>query len=113
MLVLSEGETRWELAALGKACLLVREKPAYHSDSVQLPKSGLTLAVSLSSALKIQRSTTRLCKDQTSRAKVDNHCFMLGQYTSYFNQKKKKSSLTQRCNNENTENDGIFQTPSK
>lgn len=76
MLVLSEGETRWELAALGKACrslkatVLVREKPTYHSDSVQLPKSGLTLAVSLSSALKIQRSTTYLCKDQTNRAKV-------------------------------------------
>lgn len=40
---------------------------------------------------------------------------MLGQYTSYFNQKKKKKerSLTQRCNSENTENDGVFQTPSK
>lgn len=67
MLVLSEGETRWELAALGKACLLVREKPAYHSDSVQLPKSGLTLAVSLSSALKIQRSTTRLWPDKEGK----------------------------------------------
>lgn len=76
MLVLSEGETGRELAAPGKAgrslkaTVLVREKPAYHSDSVQLPKSGLTLAVSLSSALKIQRSTTHLCKDQTNRAKV-------------------------------------------
>lgn len=63
VLVMSEGETGWELAALGNACrspkvtVLVREKPAYHSDSVQLPESGLPLAVSLSSALRIQRST--------------------------------------------------------
>lgn len=60
MLVMSEGETGWELAALGNTCrspkatVLVREKPAYHSDSVQLPESGLPLAVSLSSALRIQ-----------------------------------------------------------
>lgn len=76
MLVMSEGETGWELAALGNTCrspkatVLVREKPAYHSDSVQLPESGLPLAVSLSSALRIQRSTTHLCKDQTNRVRV-------------------------------------------
>lgn len=59
MLVMSEGETGWELAALGEACRspdamdLVREKPAYHNDSVylKLAKSGLTLAVSLSQVL--------------------------------------------------------------
>lgn len=61
------------------------------------PKLGLTLAVkSVTSTLKY-RDLPHICaRTRQTGQRSNNYCFMLGQYTSYFNQKPKNKKKKEK-----------------